>query len=139
MLAEKVKQENCEIINTIETSEVTVRLRKDGIVHTTFSKGAVLDLELQTKLLDINIKITGGKKSYFIYDAQDNVTITKEARDNAIRIEHLAPVKASAVVANNLAYRLIANFYMKFNKPKTPFRVFENLEKGIAWLKTLPA
>ena len=138
MLAEKIAQENCEIINIIEISGVVARLRKDGIIHTTFRKGTILDLELQQKLLELNIKITNGKRSYFIYDADENVTITKEARDNAIKIEHLAPVKGTAIVANNLAYRLIANFYVKFNKPKTPFKVFENLDKGIAWLKTLP-
>lgn len=139
MLAEEKINKDPEIVNTIEIPELTVRLRKDGIVHTTFNKGTVLDLELQTKLLDINIKITGGKKSYFIYDAAENVTITKEARDNATKIEHLAPVKGSAIVANNLAYRLIANFYVKFNKPKTPFKVFETFDKGIEWLKSLPA
>jgi hypothetical protein len=127
-----------DIVSMIEIPEVIVRMRADGIVHVTFRKGIVLDLELQSKLLAINIRITEGKKSYFIYDAEDSVTITKEARDNATKIEHLAPIKASAVVANNLAYRLVANFYMKFNKPKTPYKVFDNLENGIAWLKTSP-
>lgn len=126
-----------EIINTIEIPELIVRMREDGIVHVTFRKGAVLDLGLQAKLLHLNIEITGGKKSFIIYDAEENVTITKEARDNATKIEHLAPIKGSAVIADNLAYRLIANFYLKFNKPKTPYRVFETYEKGIAWLKTL--
>lgn len=138
MVAVEKSQINSDIINTIEIPEVIVRMRQDGIVHVTFRKGAVLDLGLQAKLLHINIQITGGKKSYIIYDAEENVTITKEARDNATKIEHLAPIKGSAVVADNLAYRLIANFYLKFNKPKTPYKVFETYEKGIAWLKTLP-
>jgi hypothetical protein len=128
-----------KVVDTIETPEVIVRLRGDGIVHATFKKDAVFDIAMQLKMLEINTKITGGKKSYFIYDAEENVTITKEARDNATKIEHLAPVKGSVVVANNLAYRIIANFYIQFNKPATPFKVVRSLEEGLKWLKNLPA
>jgi hypothetical protein len=136
----KVKENNIdsEIVNTIETSEVIVRLRRDGIVHATYKKDTIFDLAVQIKMLELNNKITGGKKSYFVYDAEENVTITKEARDNATKIEHLAPVLGSVVIANNLAYRLIANFYVKFNKPKTPFKVVDSFDKAIEWIKSLP-
>ena len=127
-----------EIVNTIETPEVIIRLRRDGIVHATYKKDTVFDLAVQIKMLELNNKITGGKKSYFVYDAEENVTITKEARDNATKIEHMAPVLGSVVIANNLAYRLIANFYVKFNKPKTPFKVVDSLDKAIEWIKNLP-
>lgn len=138
MLREIVTSKNSDIINTIEIPEVRVQLRRDHIVHVTYRKGTILDVELQMKILNINNKITGGKKSYFIYDAEEGVTVTKEARDNAIKIEHLTPTQASAIVANNLAYRMIANFYIKFNKPKTELKVVNTFEKGIEWIKTLP-
>lgn len=138
MLAEEKSLQNGDIIDTIEIPQIIFRLRRDGIAHVTFKKGAVLDLDLQKKMLDINAKITGGKKTNFIFDAEENVIITKEARDYAITIEDLTVTKATAVVANNLAYRIIANFYLKFNKPKTHFKVVDTFENGIAWLKTLP-
>ena len=137
MTGEKT-QNNCDIINTIETSAVTLRMRNDGIVHVTFKKDTIFDIEMQMELLRLSTEITGGKKSNFIYDAEEGVTITKEARDNATAIEHLSVTKATAVVANNLAYRIIANFYVQFNKPVTPFKVVDSLDNGIAWLKTLP-
>ena len=63
MVAVEKYQKNSDIINTIEIPEVIVRMRQDGIVHVTFRKGVVLDLGLQAKLLNINIEITGGKKT----------------------------------------------------------------------------
>jgi len=138
MVLEEKEIKDSEIVDQIETPELIVRLRKDGIVHITLRKHLVYDIEVQTKLLDINIKITGGKKSFFIYDAEENVIITKEARDNSHKIEQLAPSKGSAAIASNLAYRIIGNFYLKVNKPKIPFKVFDNFDKGIEWLKTLP-
>ncbi len=135
----KENSKDSEIVDSIDSPEAIVRLRRDGIVHITFKKDIIFDVEAQLRHLDINNKITGGKKSYFIYDAEENVTITKEARDNATKIEHLAPVKGTVVVANNLAYRIIANFYIKFNKPKTPFKVVDSFEKAVDWIKCLPA
>lgn len=134
----KENSKDSEIVDSIDSPEAIVRLRRDGIVHITFKKDIIFDVEAQLRHLDINNKITGGKKSYFIYDAEENVTITKEARDNATKIEHLAPVKGTVVVANNLAYRIIANFYIKFNKPKTPFKVVDSFEKAVDWIKCLP-
>ena len=139
MIITKENIADSDIINTIETSEVIIRLRRDEIVYVTFKKDTLFDISMQMKMLDFNNKITGGKKSYFIYDAEENVTITKEARDNATKIEHLAPVKGSVVVADNLAYRIVANFYIKFNKPKNPFKVVETFDKAIEWIKNLPA
>ncbi len=128
---------DADIINTIEIPEVILRLRKDGIVHATFRENTVFDIPMQMKMLEESTKITNGKKSLFIYDAEDNVTITKEARDNAIHIEHRSVTSATVVVAHNLAYRIIANFYVNVNKPQTPFKVVSSFEKGIEWLKSL--
>ena len=69
--------------------------------------------------------------------AAENVNITKEARDNAVKIEDQSSLGASAVIVNNLAYKLIANFYMRFNKPKRPFKTFSNEKDAIEWLLTL--
>jgi hypothetical protein len=127
-----------DIIDTLEIPEVLVRMRRDGIVHVTFRKDIVLDIAVQMNLLELNNRITNGRKSYFIFDAEENVTITKEARDNATKIEDRSPTVGSAVVANNLAYRMIANFYVKFNRPKHPFKVVATPEDAVTWLKTLP-
>jgi hypothetical protein len=69
-----------------------------------------------------------------MFDAMDNVTITKEARENAIKLEEKSPSYASAAIANSLPYRLIANFYLKFNKPGIPFRLFRKEEEALEWL-----
>lgn len=42
-----------------------------------------------------------------------------------------------AVVIDNLALKLLANFYMKVFKPKVITRVFDSETKAINWLKQL--
>ena len=99
-----------DTINEIKMPEATLKLRRDGIVHVTFNKNITLDVPLQLRLLEKHIEITGGKKCPFVFDALEGATITREARNNAILIEDQSPANAVAVVADTLAYKIIANF-----------------------------
>ena len=82
------------------------------------------------------MQMCGDVKRPFLFTAEDYVTVGKEARDNAIKMEDRYVGAVTAVVANSVAYKLIANFYVKINKPKTPFKVFNTQEAAIKWLKS---
>jgi len=117
--------------------EVTVSLREDGIVYVHYNKNTFLNVELQMRILDVFNEVTGKKKYPFIFEADEGVIVTKGARENALLIEDISPVLASAVVAPNLAYRIIANFYLKVKQPKGKYKVVRNIEEGKEWLKGL--
>jgi hypothetical protein len=126
-----------KITRQIELTEATLSLRDDGIVIVFYRDNTVLDIPVQLKMADAFNQITNGIPSLFVFTAGEGVTITKEARDNALKLEDSTPIKASAVVADNLAYRIIANFFLKVQKPKGKYRVVANLEDAIKWLKSL--
>lgn len=126
-----------KIIRQIELTEATLSLREDGIVLVFYNDNTVIDIPVQLKMADAFNQIANGIPSLFIFTAGEGVTITKEARDNALKLEDSTPIKASAVVADNLAYRIIANFFLKVQKPKGKYRVVANLEDAIKWLKSL--
>jgi hypothetical protein len=127
--------ENSGIIKQVVINEATVSLRKDGIVHVLFHKDVNLDLTLQMLLLNIYNEITGRKKHPFLFEAFEGITVTKEARENAVRIESEAPGCAYAVVADSIAYQLIAGFYLKMKKPAHPYKVFTTKEDAVNWLR----
>ncbi|MES2763939.1 MAG: hypothetical protein V4677_17110 [Bacteroidota bacterium] len=128
--------ETVHIISEIDLKEANVSLRSDGLVYVFFKENCVLDIELQLRLYESYHKITDSKLNPFLFLADNGVTVTKEARDNAIVLEERSPCAVTAVVVTNLAYKLIANFYMQFNKPKRPYKVFNNKSEAIEWLKT---
>jgi hypothetical protein len=78
----------------------------------------------------------GNTKRPFLFNAFNDVVITKEARDHSAELEKTYPGIASAVIADNLAYKIIANFYLKVNKPKTLYKVFNDVASAEIWLKT---
>lgn len=126
-----------KIIKQITLPEASLSLREDGIIHVFYNNNTVLDVPLQLRMADAFNEITDSQKSYFIFEAGENVVITKEARENALKLEDSTPILASAVVANNLAYRIIAIFFIKVQKPKGQYKVVANLEDALKWLKSL--
>lgn len=126
-----------KVIKQIKHPEATISLREDGIVHVFYHNNTVLDVPLQLRMADSFNIIADGKKSLFIFQAGENVIVTKEARDNALSLEDSTPILAIAVIANNLAYRIIANFFIKVQRPKGKYRVVENMNEGVKWLKGL--
>ncbi len=128
-----------QIIKEIKIPEATILLRADGIVHVLYHKNVTLDVELQMQMLQLFKDLAGNVKHPFVFSALEGVVVTKEARDNAILIEEESPISAAAVIADNLAYRLIANFYLKINKPKCPYKVFHKMDEAVLWLKQFNA
>lgn len=124
------------VIELREIEEATITLRTDGIVHVRYNEGVEITPELQKRMMKIFQEICGQTQRPFMFSAFEYVTVTKEARANAIAMESVFPGVASAVVAHNTAYRLIANFYLQVNKPKKPYKVFSTQEKAIEWLHT---
>jgi hypothetical protein len=120
-------------IHTIETLVSVITIHENGVGQMHFKDGIILDVPGQMEHLSALIKITNGKKTPFVVTAGKHVNITPEARDNAIVIEDISPVCATAVVVQNLAYRLIADFYMKINRPKTPYKVFTDQKSAFSW------
>lgn len=123
------------IIKKVETEQYIVGIRDDSIIHVFYKEHTELDVKLQLEMLDVYIQLCGDKHYPFIFEAEEYITITKEARDNALSLEDKSPLALSAILVKNLAHKLIADFYLKFNKPKRPYKVFKDFQEGINWLK----
>lgn len=113
---------------------MTISLDTRGIVHVKYLKGQIVDKEDKQEELEANLAITNGEKYPFLFSFEPFVTITKEAKELSIKIEDQQPYLAVAVVVQNLAYQLMADFYFKFYKPKIAYKVFKSEEKAVTWL-----
>lgn len=124
------------LIKTIDDPDFVLGLRGDGIVHVYYKSNTVIDVDMQDRIRVAAFKLTNDVKHPCLFEAGDYVSLTKEARANAIKKEDDFPASASAVLVQNLAYKMIADFYYKVHKPKQAFKVFRNIDEAIEWLKT---
>lgn len=126
--------EQDHLIKRIEVPEAVIGLRDDGIIHVSFVSGTLITVEVQMKLLEVYNNIAEHRKCKFIFEGGEFVSISKEAMENAFKIEDEAPLGITAVVIRNLAQKLIAEFFYKVRKPKQPYKVFKDFDQAVAWL-----
>jgi hypothetical protein len=60
----------------------------------------------------------------------------KANRDYWAKKESCPYSKAEAFMIGSTGLKLIANFYLKINKPERPTRMFTDEEEAVTWLKT---
>lgn len=68
---------------------------------------------------------------------RENAQIEAEVRNYLTAKDRSEYVVADAIVITNLPHRLLADFYMKFNRPDIPTRFFKSYDEALQWLKSL--
>ncbi len=125
-------------MSIIETNRIVVELRSDGIVHVHIKDRVTIDLDCQSEMKRIYWETTNILRP-FIFTSGEFLSLTREAQKNAKNMENDVPVASSALIVHNVAQKLMADFYYKFDRPKNPIKVFKDFDKGIEWLKNSPS
>ena len=125
---------NYTIIKKVETIATEISMCSDGIMRVMYKKNTEIDPSILKDLIENYNKLVEGKKySYIYYTEDDSVTFSNDVRDYFKQNEHSFPKICDAFIAKSLAHKLIANFFLKFNKPAYPFKVFSNMEDAEIW------
>lgn len=67
-----------------------------------------------------------------------DVSFSHEAREYFAGSDAHGSVRISqAIILSGLAHKIVANFYLKFNKPACPARIFYNPNDALAWTDRL--
>jgi hypothetical protein len=105
-----------------------------GIMHLRLKEGAEFNLETIKEQYAAQDELTGTDNYAVLVDATHHVSMSKESRE--FMAAYVNPRrKATALLTRyNLATLLLANFYMKFNQPRIPTKLFNQEEEAIDWL-----
>lgn len=68
-----------------------------------------------------------------IIEFESNADIDPNTREWGASRSNEVTAISDAIVINGVAQKMIANFYMKINRPKKPTKFFHNLEGAISW------
>jgi|SRR3954463_3256459 len=124
-------------MKTIQTKVAIISYNTiERIVNMKILDGAEIELENAIQNEEAVKQLTNGEKHLLVVDARSiDVYVSKEARAySANKPSDLCIAKA--FIINSTANRLIGNFYINFNKPKAPTKLFSNEEKAVEWLKS---
>lgn len=68
--------------------------------------------------------------------AGDRATLSTEARDLVSSGNVTEQIKADAIVTEHYSHQMSANFFVRYNKPQRPTKLFKTVEEAREWLNT---
>jgi len=110
---------------------------EDDILFMRSKKDADINLETTIESIEARKKLQGDKKMLMLVDTRGVWQITSESRAYSTRkeVEDLT-IAMALLPGSNITTILVANFFIKFNKPSVPTKLFKSEKKAIKWLNS---
>ena len=89
------------------------------------------------KMQQVVFELGGGQKMPLYFTIHEFLGIGDEARKYATSEEGVKYTLATTVLVDNLAKKLLFNFFMNVNKPKVPTKSFTTREDCFIWLEKI--
>lgn len=113
-------------------------LFSNGIIEIIFNQDIqTVEEKHIAQIRQVVYELGGGKKMPVFLSSGDFVNISDEGRKYAATEEVGRYTLANAVLIDNLAKKLIFNFFLNLNKPKTPTKGFSTRNDAFEWLEKL--
>ena len=123
-----------DYISNITTDSYFIRYRKDGIMHFHIIKADLIDLFRYKEIIEEIGRMLNYKKVPFLVSSEPFEIIGDEIRDFISSKEGAPYSIADAIISDNEGVNLLANFYIRINKPFRPTKFFKKEEEAILWL-----
>lgn len=122
-----------KVVHQNKFKKHTITIYDSNILHFVMHDGETLTASDLTDSRNWTASIGGG--SYLnLIEAGTRTEIEDDMRMSSASKDENAHTIADALVVKNLSQRIIANFYLRFNKPVKPTRVFSDAENAAFWL-----
>lgn len=117
---------------------LSVCLHNDGIIEVIWDNQLEeIKVSHLQKLRDTIEELGEGNKMPVYISTCDFLKISEEAKKYASSPEGERYTLANAVLVDNLAKKIVFNFFININKPKVPIKAFHTKESALKWLKQL--
>lgn len=107
---------------------------EDGILFGEYEQNLNIDLHSAKQIVKDRITFCRGKDYPHVLLITGIKNTSKEARDY-FSTEGIANMKSMALLTNSPISRTIGNFFLFFNKPKVPTKLFTSRDEAIEWSK----
>lgn len=128
-----------KIVNEIiDEGYLKASLYSNGIIEINWEPSLpVIDVVHFTKMQEAVRELGNGKKMPLLFIPHDFLTVSKEGGKYATSNDGTKYTSVNAVLTDNLAKKILMNFYQNINKSKVPTRGFSKKEEALKWLSEL--
>ena len=115
-------------------NEVTQLFIRDGIAFCVYKPNAVVMLKIAEEIVQKRLEMTNNKIFPLFADLRQLKYYTKEARAYMGK-EGSQLASGGVLVINSTIHRIIGNYFIKFDRPQIPVRLFTDEQKALEWLQ----
>ena len=129
---EDLKNFQSEMLAFLENDGIKYRLFKNRIYHVIVPESYDVDM----KMVNVGYQFlneNGGGRFFNIFQFSSFSDIKPEMRACAADETGNSNTYSDAILIRSLPQKIIADFYLKINKPKKPTKIFYSLEKALEW------
>lgn len=126
--------DNLETLIKVELPYANVYKTSNGIVRVDFKDNCEISDKESKVICDHIWEMAEYKDALVLMVAGSGTEFDQSARNYSAGPEGTRYTLADAIVVVSLAHKLVANFYLRINKPRVPTRVFSNIKDAEKWL-----
>lgn len=118
----------------IDLGNCTLELLGQGIVELHVNPDNTLQPDDIHRIFDtIHTRLPEAKT--LLVTAGDKATLSPEAREVVSSQEITEQIVADAIVTEHYSHQMSSNFFVRFNQPYRPTKLFKTIEEARHWLK----
>lgn len=118
-----------------ETDIVIIRFLAPFILENTVKDKATLNVDAVKDSKRVNMELTKGNPYAYLATMGEFSQVTSEAKKLLSSKGITENTVAKALLIQSLSDRIMANFYLKLNKPYVTTKIFTDKLKAIVWLQ----
>lgn len=135
MFYSRLKEINILSTNTKKYNVISVDLGNNTYLRVNVLGNEEISVE-DVKSIAQSCKSAGGGRVLPLLVKVDKYTLpSAEARRFIAQADSNPYVKAEAYVISDLPQKIVGNFFLKFDKPARPTKIFTKEDEAIEWLK----
>lgn len=128
--------DNVKVLSTQTVPPYIISICDDGLLYVRVTNEVNETVERSKALVEAIGKMVNYKKVPMLSKFDEFALPPKENRDFWAKKDSCPYTSAEAFITNSTAMMLIANFYMRFEKPQRETRMFTKVDEARKWLKT---
>ena len=126
-----------KLLDEIKFDYAKVQLFESKLVRIEVFSNQIIALNESQIINDAIGTLSNGNECLVLMVADEFAQFDRSAGDFSASEEGLRYTIADALVVKSLSQKILANFYLKFNKPAKATKIFTNELEAVKWLLSL--
>ena len=108
----------------------------NALVEFKVKKDCVLKAKDVIQAQEMSKSCLPNSKFYVLMEAEGDFQLSSDTREHGASKDYAEHAYALALCSDSMTHKVLGNVFIKFSRPHTPTKFFDDRQKAIEWLNT---